>query len=90
MEFSNAKLDEISYLQKINHEMMDLLHSQLSAVIQFSKRNNIPLDRLYDTISLIRKSGNILNANQPTGNINNNYREGNSAFFLVVNYFIVF
>ena len=60
---------------------MDLLHSQLSAVIQFSKRNNIPLDRLHDTLSLIHKSGNILNSDQPTGNTDNNYRGGNSTCF---------
>lgn len=76
---SDKKFEEIQNIQKINHEMIDLLRSQLSIIIQFSKRNNIPLDRFYETISLIRKSGNILNSDQPTGNINNNYRRGNST-----------
>lgn len=77
MDYLDTKIDEIAYLQKINHEMMDLLHSQLSTVIQFSKRNNIPLDRLYQTISIIRQSGHILDHDQPQGNRENNDRRDN-------------
>ena len=77
-------IQEVSHLQQVNFQMMDVLRSQLSAIVTFAKKHQIPLFQLNETLLLIRQSGNILDPTNLHLTGRNTNREANRTCLKVL------
>jgi hypothetical protein len=59
MELSDA-MDRVEELQSMNYEMLDYFRTQIAWLLEYCKKNRIPLPDLEKAMLFFKKSGKIL------------------------------
>ena len=78
------KRQELVKLQRLNLDLLDANRNLTSYLIDVYEKNGITHEEFSKAKSLLRQASKALaklngKVDQPQGNINNNYREGNST-----------
>jgi hypothetical protein len=63
-------MDKVEELQSMNYEMLDYLRTQIACLLEYCKKNRIPLPDFDKAMLFFKRSGKILSADriQPAKN----------------------